>query len=79
MMRWAGHVARMVAGRVAYRLLVGRSEWKRPLGRRRLWWKDNIKIDLREIVIDVENCIRLVQDRIHWRAFVNTVVILRVP
>jgi hypothetical protein len=58
-MRWAGHVARMGKGRGVYRVLVGRSEMKRPLGRRRRKWEDNIKMDLREIVIDEANCIRL--------------------
>jgi hypothetical protein len=58
-MRWAGHVARMGAGRGAYRVLVLRSEGKRPLGRRRRRWEDNIKLDLREIGIDGANWIRL--------------------
>jgi hypothetical protein len=48
-MRWAGHVARMEDKRNAYRILVGKPEGKRPLGRPRLRWVDNIKIDLREI------------------------------
>jgi hypothetical protein len=67
------------AGRVAYRVLVGRPEDKRLLGRPRRRWEDNIKMDLTEIVIDVENWIQLVQDRVQWRAFVNTVMNLRVP
>jgi hypothetical protein len=58
--------------------LVGRTEGKRPLGRPRRRWDDNIKMDLREIGIDVENCIRLARDRFQWWAFVNTVVNLRV-
>jgi hypothetical protein len=48
-MRWAGHVARMGETRNAYRILVGKQEGKRPLGRRRRRWVDNIKIDLKEI------------------------------
>jgi hypothetical protein len=56
-----------------------RSEGKRPLGRPRHSWEDNIKMDLREIGIDEENWIRLAQDRVGWRAFVNTVMNLRVP
>jgi hypothetical protein len=48
-MRWAGHVERMEATRNAYRILVGRPEGKRPLGRHRRRWEDNIKMDLREI------------------------------
>jgi hypothetical protein len=59
--------------------LVGRPECKRPLGRTRRKWKDNIKLDLREIRIDVVNWIQLAQDRDQWRAFVNTVMNLRVP
>jgi hypothetical protein len=51
-MRWAGHVAPMAEGRGVYRVLVGRPEGKRPLGRPRRGWEDNIKMDLREIVID---------------------------
>jgi hypothetical protein len=51
-MRWAEHVARMGEGRRAYRVLVGRPEGKRPLGRPRRRWEDNIKLDLREIGID---------------------------
>jgi hypothetical protein len=77
-MRWAVHVARMGEGRGVYRVLVGRPEGKRPLGRPRCRWEDNIKMDLREIGIDGANCIRLAQDRDQWRAFVNTVMNLRV-
>jgi hypothetical protein len=77
--RLAGHVARMEEGRGAYRVLVGRPECKRPLGRSRRRWEDNIKMDLREIGIDGAYWIRLAQDRVHWRAFVNTVMNLRIP
>jgi hypothetical protein len=78
-MRWAGHVARMGEGRGDYRVLVGRPEDKRPLGKPRRRWEDNIKMDLREIRTDEANWIRLAQDRVRWRAFVNTVMSLRVP
>jgi hypothetical protein len=78
-MRWAGHMARMGEGSCVYRVLVGRPECKRPLGRTRHWWEDNIKMDLREIGIDRANWFRLAQDRVRWRAFVNTVMNLRVP
>jgi hypothetical protein len=71
-------VARRGEGRGVYRVLFGRSEGKRLLGRARRRWEDNIKIDLREIGIDGENWIRLAQDRVQWRAFVNTVMNLRV-
>jgi hypothetical protein len=77
-MRWTGHVARMGEGRGVYRVLVRRPEGKRPLGRHRRRWEDNIKMDLREISIDMTNWIRLAQDRVQWRAFVNTVMNLRV-
>jgi hypothetical protein len=77
-MRWEGHVARMGEGRGVYRVLVGRPERKRPLGRPRHRWEDNIKMDLREIGIDGMNCIRLAQDRVQWRAFMSTVINLRV-
>jgi hypothetical protein len=77
-MRWAGHVARM-GGRGAYRVLVGRPEGKRPLRRPRRRWEDNIKMDLGDKGIDGANWIRLAQDTVQWRAFVNTVMNLRVP
>jgi hypothetical protein len=65
-MRWAGHVARMGEGRGFYRVLVGKPEGKRPRGRPRRRWEDNIKIDLGEIGIDGANWIRLAQDRVQW-------------
>jgi hypothetical protein len=77
-MRWAGHVARIGARKGAYRVLVGIPEGKRPLERPRRRWEDNIKMDLREIGIDGANWICLVQGRVQWRAFVNTVMNLRV-
>jgi hypothetical protein len=77
-MKWAGHVARM-GGEVLFRVLVGRPEGKRPLGRLRRRWEDNIMVDLREIGIYGASWIRLAQDRVQWRAFVNTVMNLRVP
>jgi hypothetical protein len=77
--RGAGHVASMGEGRGVYRVLVGRPEGKRPLERPRRKWEDNIKLDLREIGIDGANLIRLAQDRVRWRNFVNTVINLRVP
>jgi hypothetical protein len=66
-------------GRGVYKVLVGRPEGKRPLGRPRHRWEDNIKLDLREIGIDGANWIQVAQDRVHWRVFVNTVMNLRVP
>jgi hypothetical protein len=78
-MRWAGHVARMGEGRDVYRVLVGRPEGKRPLGRPRRKWEDNIKMNLRKIGIDGVNWIQLAQDRVQWRACVNTLMNVRVP
>jgi hypothetical protein len=69
----------MEEGRGVYRVLVGRSEGKRPLGRPRRRWEDNTKLNLREIGIDVVNWIRLAQDRVQWRGIVNTVMNLQVP
>jgi hypothetical protein len=66
-------------GRSLYGVLVGRPEGKRPLGRPRRRWEDNIKIGLREIGIDGANWIQLAQDRVEWRAFVSMVMNLRVP
>jgi hypothetical protein len=77
--RWAGHVARMGEGRCVYRVLVGRPESKRPLRRPRRRWEDNIKMGIREIGIDGAKWIQLAQDRVRWRAFVNTVMKLRFP
>jgi hypothetical protein len=65
-------------GRGIYRILVGKPEGKRPLGRPRRRWEDNIKLDIREIGIDGANLIQLAQGRVQWRAFVNTVMKLRV-
>jgi hypothetical protein len=78
-MRWAGHVARMWANRNAYRILVEKSQGKRPLGRPTLKFEDNIKMDDREIEWSDMDWIFLAQDRGHWRAVVNTVMNLRVP
>jgi hypothetical protein len=72
-------VASMGEGRGVYTVLVGRPESKCPLGRPRRRWKDNIKMDLREIGIGGANWIRLAQDRVQWRAFASTVMDLRVP
>jgi hypothetical protein len=78
-MRWAGHVARMGKKTNAYRILVGKSEGKRPLGRPRRRWVDNIKMDLGEMGWNGMDWIDLAQERDRWRAFVNTVMNLRVP
>jgi hypothetical protein len=78
-MRWAGHVARMGEKRNAYRLLVGKPEGKKPLGRPRSRWVDNIRIDLGEVGWGDVDWIGLAKDRNRWRALVNSVLNLRVP
>jgi hypothetical protein len=78
-MRWAGHVERMGEKRNAYRLLVGKSEGKRPLGRLRRRWVDNIKMDLGEVGWGGVDWIIRAQDKNRWRALVNSVLNLRVP
>jgi hypothetical protein len=78
-MRWEGHVARIGEKRNVYKLLVGKPERKRPLGRPRRRWIDNIKMDLLEIGVSVEDWIGLAQDRYRWRTLVNSVMNLRVP
>jgi hypothetical protein len=65
--------------RNVYRILVGKPEGERPLGRPRRRWVDNIKMDLRETGWDGMDWIKLAQDRDQWRALVNTVMNLRVP
>jgi hypothetical protein len=69
----------MGEGRGVYGVLIGRPEGQRPLGRPRCRWEDNIRLDLREIGIEGANWIQLARDRVQWRAFVNTVMNLRVP
>jgi hypothetical protein len=78
-MRWVGHVARLEEKRNMYRLLVGKSEGKRPLGRPRHRWTDNIKMDLLETGLSVVDWTGLAQDRYRRRALVNSVMNLRVP
>jgi hypothetical protein len=77
-MRWAGHAAHLGEGRGVYRVLVWIPEGERPLGRSRRRWEYKIQMHLREIRLDGGNWIQLAQDGIRWRAFVNTVMKLRV-
>jgi len=77
-MRWAGHVARMGEGRGVHRVLVGKPEGKRPLGRPRRRWEDNIKMDLQKVGGSCGDWMELSQDRDRWRALVSTVINLRV-
>jgi hypothetical protein len=76
-MRWAGHVARMREDRGVYRMLVGRPEGNRPLGRPRRRCEDNIKVQ--EVGGGRGDCIELAQDRDRWRSLVGTVRNFRVP
>ena len=78
-MRWAGHVARMAEGKGVHRVLVGKPEGKRPLGRPRRRWEDNIKMDLQEVGGACGDWMELAQDRDRWRGIVSTVMNLRVP
>jgi hypothetical protein len=78
-MRWAGHVARIGENRNAYRLLERKPEGKRPLGRPRRRWVDNIRMDLGEVGGGDVDWIGLAKDRIRWRALVNSLLNLRVP
>ena len=78
-MRWAGHVARMGEERGAYRVLVGKPEGKRPLGRPRRRWVDIIRVELQEAGYGYMDWIGLAQDRDRWRTLVSAVMNLRVP
>jgi hypothetical protein len=78
-MRWAGHVARMGEKSGVYRALVEKPEGKRPLGRARSRWEDNIKMDLQEVRCVGMDWIDMAQDRDSWRALVSAVMNLRVP
>jgi len=78
-MRWAGYVALMGEGRGVHRVLAGKLERKRPLGRPRRRWEDNIKMDLQEVGGGCGDWTKLSQDRERWRALVSKVMNFRVP
>ena len=78
-MRWAGHVARMGEEREVYRVLVGKPEGRRPLGRPRRRWVDNIRMYLQEVGCAYMDWIGLAQDRDRWRTLVSAVMNVRVP
>ena len=70
-LRWAGHVARMEEGRSAFKVLTGKPTGKRPLGKRRRRWEDNIRMELEDTGTKAGNWVDSAQDRDYWRAFVN--------
>jgi hypothetical protein len=78
-MRWAGHVARMGEKMNAYRLLVGKQEGRRPLGKQRRRWVDTIRMDVVEVGWGDLDWIRMAQDRDRWRDLVNSALNLRLP
>ena len=78
-MRWAEHVARLEEGRGVYKVLVGKPEGKRPLGRPRRRWEDNIEMGLEEVGRGYGDWMELAPDRDRWRALVSTVMNFRVP
>ena len=78
-MRWAGHVARVGEEMGVYRVLVGKPEGRRPMGRPRRRWVDNIRMDLQEVGYVYMDWIGLAQDRDRWRTLVSALMNLRVP
>ena len=78
-MRWAGHIARVGEDRGVQRVLVGKPEGKRTLGKPRRGWENNIKMDLQEVGGGRGDWMELAQDRDRWRALVGTVTNLQVP
>ena len=78
-MRWAGHVVRMEEGRGVHDVLMGKPEGKRPLGRPRCRWEDNIKMYLEEVGRGCVDWMELAIDRDRWRALVSTVMDFGVP
>ena len=78
-LRWAGHVDRMEEERSAFKNLTGKPTGKKPLGRPRRRWEDNIRMDLEEIGINAGNWVDSAEDRNYWRALVNAALNLRVP
>ena len=78
-LRWVGHVSRMEEGRSAFKILTVKPTGKRPFGRPRRRWEDNIRMNLEEIGVNAGNWVDSAQDRNYWRALVNAALNLRVP
>ena len=78
-LRWAGHVARMEEVRSALKILTGKPTGKRPLGRPRRRWEDNIRIGLEQIGINAGNWVGSAWDKDYWRVLVNAALNLRIP
>ena len=70
-LRWVGHVATMEEGRSAFKIFTGKPTGKRPLGRPRRRWEDNIRMDLEVIDVNAGNWVDSAQDRNYWRVLVN--------
>ena len=78
-LRWTGHVVRMKEGRSAFKILAGKSTGKRPIRRPRRRWENIIRIYLKEIVVNTRSWVDWAQDRVYWRAFMNSALNLRDP
>ena len=78
-LRWAVYVARMEEGRSAFKILTGTPAGRRPVGRSRYRWEENIRMNLKEIGINTRNWVDSAQDRDYWRALVNATLNFRVP
>jgi hypothetical protein len=78
-LKWAGHVARMEEDRSAFKILICKPTGKRPLGRPRRRWEDNIRKNLKEMGVNTRNWVDFSQDRDYWRALVNSALNLWVP
>ena len=78
-LRWTGHITRIEEGRRAFKIVIGKPTGKRPLGKPRWSWQDNIRVDLKEIVFSTRYCVDSANDRDYWNALVNAVLDLRVP
>jgi hypothetical protein len=78
-LRWGGHIARMEEGMSAFKILKGIPTGKRPLGRPGCKWEDNIRMELKEISINMRNWVDSAQDRDYWRSLVNVTLYFRVP